>query len=81
MKKSILVTGGAGFPGSHLCGRLLNILHLFGSPHFWLYRRNATFPFYVEVDQIYNFACPVSPIYSQFDSVQTTRTSVPSLLN
>jgi UDP-glucuronate decarboxylase len=95
----ILVTGGAGFLGSHLCERLLaegndvlcvdnyftgrkqNIAHLMGSPHFEAMRHDITFPLYVEVDQIYNLACPASPIHYQFDPVQTTKTSVIGAIN
>lgn len=92
--KRILVTGGAGFLGSHLCERLLqegsevlcvdnfftgskqNIAHLLGNPMFELMRHDVTFPLYVEVDEIYNLACPASPIHYQYDPVQTTKTSV-----
>jgi UDP-glucuronate decarboxylase len=95
----ILVTGGAGFLGSHLCERLLaegadvlcvdnyftgrkdNIAHLMGNPHFEMMRHDVTFPLYVEVDQIYNLACPASPIHYQFDPVQTTKTSVIGAIN
>ena len=97
--QKILVTGGAGFLGSHLCERLLreghdvlcvdnfftgakqNIAHLLGKPHFELMRHDVTFPLYVEVDQIYNLACPASPIHYQFDPVQTTKTSVHGAIN
>ncbi len=98
-RKRLLVTGGAGFLGSHLCERLLdrgydvlcvdnyftgrkdNIQHLFGTPRFELLRHDVTFPLYVEVDEIYNLACPASPIHYQFDPVQTTKTSVHGAIN
>ena len=97
--KRILITGGAGFLGSHLCERLLkeghdvlcvdnfftgsksNVAHLMGNPYFEVMRHDVTFPLYVEVDQIYNLACPASPIHYQFDPVQTTKTSVHGAIN
>lgn len=99
MPKSVLVTGGSGFLGSHLCERLLaegnevicldnfftgdkrNIYHLLDNPRFELLRHDVTFPIYVEVQQIYNLACPASPIHYQFDPVQTTKTSVHGAIN
>lgn len=97
--KKILVTGGAGFLGSHLCERLLqeghevicldncftgnksNIYHLMESPKFEFLRHDVTFPLYIEVDEIYNLACPASPIHYQHDPVQTTKTSVNGAIN
>jgi UDP-glucuronate decarboxylase len=98
-RKRILVTGGAGFLGSHLCERLVaqghdvlcvdnfytgtkeNIAHLLDSANFELMRHDVTFPLYVEVDEIYNLACPASPIHYQHDPVQTTKTSVHGAIN
>ncbi len=98
-RRRILVTGGAGFLGSHLCERLVargddvlcvdnfytgtkdNIAHLMGTPRFELIRHDVTFPLYVEVDEIYNLACPASPIHYQYDPVQTTKTSVHGAIN
>jgi UDP-glucuronate decarboxylase len=99
VQKRILVTGGAGFLGSHLCDRLLkegnevicvdnyftgskrNISHLLDSSRFELIRHDVTFPLYIEVDEIYNLACPASPVHYQHDPVQTTKTSVHGAIN
>jgi UDP-glucuronate decarboxylase len=99
LRKRLVVTGGAGFLGSHLCERLIaeghdvlcvdnfytgtkdNISHLLGSPNFEVIRHDVTFPLYVEVDEIYNLACPASPVHYQFDPVQTTKTSVHGAIN
>src|SRR5947209_6736394 len=99
VRKRVLVTGGAGFLGSHLCERLIaqgddvlcvdnyftgrkdNLAHLLGVPHFEAMRHDITHPLFVEVDEIYNLACPASPIHYQFDPVQTTKTSVIGAIN
>jgi UDP-glucuronate decarboxylase len=99
VSKRVLVTGGAGFLGSHICERLLseghevlcvdnfysttrdNVAHLLGNARFELMRHDVTFPLYVEVDEIFNLACPASPIHYQFDPVQTTKTSVIGAIN
>jgi UDP-glucuronate decarboxylase len=98
-RKRILITGGAGFIGSHLCERLIdaghdvicldnyftgtkeNLLKLLDYPNFELLRHDVTFPLYVEVDEIYNLACPASPVHYQYDPVQTTKTSVHGAIN
>jgi UDP-glucuronate decarboxylase len=98
-RKKVLVTGGAGFVGSHLCDRLMadgfdvlcvdnfytgnrdNIIGLIDNPHFEMMRHDVTFPLYVEVDEIFNLACPASPIHYQLDPVQTTKTSVHGAIN
>src|SRR6476660_5015528 len=98
-RKRVLVAGGAGFLGSHLCERLVrdghdvlcvdnfftgqkdNIAHLLSNPQFEMLRHDVTFPLYLELDEIYNLACPASPIHYQFDPVQTTKTSVHGAIN
>jgi UDP-glucuronate decarboxylase len=99
IKKRILVTGGAGFIGSHLCERLLNeenevvcmdnyftgakqnIVHLMGNPYFEVIRHDVTMPYFMEIDEIYNLACPASPVHYQFDAIQTVKTSVMGAIN
>jgi len=99
MKKRILVTGGAGFVGSHLCERLLkdgneviclddfftgskqNVIHLLSNPYFEIMRHDVTMPFTAEVDEIYNLACPASPVHYQFDAIHTVKTSVMGAIN
>ncbi|MBR9834484.1 MAG: NAD-dependent epimerase/dehydratase family protein, partial [Alphaproteobacteria bacterium] len=99
LTKRVLVTGGAGFIGSHLCEALLetgaevlcvdnfftgaraNIAHLLSNPRFEMLRHDITMPLFVEVDQIYNMACPASPVHYQYDPVQTTKTSVHGAIN
>ncbi|MCB0821949.1 MAG: SDR family oxidoreductase [Bacteroidales bacterium] len=99
MKKRILVTGGAGFLGSHLCERLLNegnevicldnfftgskqnVIHLIDNPYFEMIRHDVTMPFFIEVDEIYNLACPASPIHYQYNAIKTIKTSVMGAIN
>jgi UDP-glucuronate decarboxylase len=99
MRKKILVTGGAGFLGSHLCERLLkdgnevvcldnyftgqkeNVVHLLENPYFELIRHDVTMPFFIEVDEIYNLACPASPVHYQYNAIKTVKTSVMGAIN